>query len=347
MKIFLDESSCRQGLRPFTLTRHAADIRIGILTIREKWELLTAVPVTTERPPSDSNEWICIPANVIPTIHNYQQIIDSSKDGISLNSLEGVFQIEYPWHIFQYNDPALRSDFELLTRQHRSHIIHSSNQCILPEKIFIEEGAEVNYSILNASTGPIYIGKNANIMEGSMIRGPFSLGESSVLKMGTKIYGATTVGPHCVAGGEIKNSVLQAFSNKAHDGYLGDSVIGQWCNLGAGTSNSNVKNTGSAIRYYLEPDKAINAGNKGGLIMGDYSRAAINTSFNTGTIVGVCCNVFGNAFPPKFIPDFTWGDQRYEFEKAIADISNWKKMKHQEITSEEISCLTSLYQSTK
>ena len=223
--------------------------------------------------------------------------------------------------------------------------ISSTNKIICPENIFVEAGATINYSILNASDGPIYIGKNAEIQEGSLIRGPFALCEGSRVKMGTKIYGATTIGPYCLAGGEIKNSILMGYSNKSHDGYLGDSVIGEWCNLGAGTSNSNLKNTAGIVKVWSkEKNDFINAGNKCGLLMGDYSRSAINTSFNTGTVAGISCNIFGNAFPSKFIEDFTWGNEKYIFEKAISDINNWKKLKGLEITEEEIKSLKNIYE---
>jgi UDP-N-acetylglucosamine diphosphorylase/glucosamine-1-phosphate N-acetyltransferase len=185
------------------------------------------------------------------------------------------------------------------------------------------------------------------MLEGSLIRGPFSLGEGALVKMGAKIYGATTIGPYCLAGGEIKNSILFGYSNKAHDGYLGDSVIGEWCNLGAGTSNSNIKNTASEVNvWHFHTREYLKAGLKCGLLMGDYSRAAINTSFNTGTVVGVCANIFGEGMPPKFIPSFTWGNKGlslYEFEKALTDISNWKKLKNQVLTEEEITQLKHIF----
>src|SRR5204863_3570859 len=163
------------------------------------------------------------------------------------------------------------------------------------------KGAKVEHSMLNASNGPIYVGKNAEVMEGCMIRGPFALGQNAVLKMGSKVYGATSIGPSCAVAGEIKNSVLFGYSNKAHDGYLGDSVIGEWCNLGAGTSNSNLKNTAGIVKVWVDSkDDYLPVGVKCGLLMGDYSRSAINTSFNTGTVVGVCCNVFCERFPSKY-----------------------------------------------
>jgi len=178
-----------------------------------------------------------------------------------------------------------------------------------------------------------------------MIRGPFSLGEGSVLKMGSKVYGATSIGPHCIVGGEVKNSVLFGYSNKAHDGYLGDSVIGEWCNLGAGTSNSNLKNNAGEVKIWT-PRGQVNAGHKCGLLMGDYSRSMINTSFNTGTVVGVCCNVFGSGLTPKYLPSFSWGNDgidRYEFERALNDIESWKKLKGKKISKKERSILKHIF----
>ena len=335
MKIFLDDSQCRAKLVPFTYTRHVADIRIGILTIREKWEKLTGQFIDNSIIDNDPNSFK-INANEIPTQNNYKDILEHKSTETKT--------IEYPWQIFQYNNWALRQDFELITKSRKSYPISDTNQVIGEAHIFIEEGAEVEHSILNASAGPIYIGKNALIMEGNMIRGPFAICEGAVLKMGSKIYGATTIGPFCTAAGEIKNSVMFGYSNKAHDGYLGDSVLGEWCNLGAGTSNSNVKNTAGEVKYTSTANSvAIAAGNKGGLLMGDYSRAAINTSFNTGTVVGVCCNIFEQNFPEKYIPNFSWGTERYDFEKALKDIGNWKKMKGRSVSEKEKTLLHQLY----
>ena len=342
MNIFLDETTCRQPLFPFTHTRHVADIRIGILTIREKWEKIMGLPVITHSSLKDEKS-VIIKANIIPTIQTASQIIQAALNKTPLLETDEIKMLHFPWQIFLLNGYALIQDFETITSKRISASISATNTCLTPENIFIEEGAQVEHCILNATTGPIYIGKNAQLMEGSMIRGPFSAGEGSVIKMGAKIYGATTIGPYCVAGGEIKNAVLFGYSNKAHDGYLGDSVIGEWCNLGAGTSNSNVKNTGGEVKYYTDTDGVpIVAGNKAGLLMGDYSRCAINTSFNTGTVIGVCCNIFGE-MPGKYVHHFSWGTDRYIFEKVLTDISNWKKMKGHEITTEEINLLEQLY----
>jgi UDP-N-acetylglucosamine diphosphorylase/glucosamine-1-phosphate N-acetyltransferase len=253
--------------------------------------------------------------------------------------------LEHPWQIFEFNNWAITEDFKMITEGRISEKISSSNQAVSPGNIFIEAGAKISFSILNAESGPIYIGKNAEIQEGCLLRGPVSIGQESRVKMGTKIYGATTIGPNCLVGGEIKNSILMAFSNKAHDGYLGDSVIGEWCNLGAGTSNSNLKNNAATVKIWSkEKSIFIDAGKKCGLLMGDYSRCAINTSFNTGTVVGVCCSIFGDSFPPKFIDNFTWGKEKYIFEKALVDINNWKKLKGREITETELQSLKNIYQ---
>jgi UDP-N-acetylglucosamine diphosphorylase / glucose-1-phosphate thymidylyltransferase / UDP-N-acetylgalactosamine diphosphorylase / glucosamine-1-phosphate N-acetyltransferase / galactosamine-1-phosphate N-acetyltransferase len=338
--IVLTDKNFRENLFPFTHTRHAANIRIGILTIKEKWELLLGEKVSVD----ETKLGIVIPANIIPTKENYKQIIEAATKNIFLMETDSIKIISFPWHIFQLNDYALRQDFILLSDTSVTQVLNDTNKIINNEAIFIGKDVKMNHCILNASTGPIYIDDGAEIMEGSMIRGPFYLGKNSVVKMGSKIYGATTIGPNCVVSGEIKNSVLFGNSNKAHDGYLGDSVIGDWCNIGAGTSNSNVKNTGGNVGYTLEKDtQAIFAGNKAGLLMGDYSRAAINTAFNTGSVVGVCCNIFGEIMPPKFSDNFTWGTEKYILDKAIQDIDNWMKFKNQQIDKRTVQLLTALY----
>lgn len=222
--------------------------------------------------------------------------------------------------------------------------LSSSSQIIHAYNIFVEEGAILENCILNASEGPIYIAKNCKIMDGAILRGPIFIDEGSIVKMGATIYGGTSIGKNCVVGGEIKNSIINNFSNKAHHGYLGDSIIGKWCNLGAGTSTSNVKNNGSDVMLQLA-NAELNAGNKFGLLMGDYSRSAINTSFNTGTVVGTCCNIFTEGLTPKYIPNFSWGckGERYELPKAFTDIENWKIMKGEILSKEERELLKNLY----
>jgi UDP-N-acetylglucosamine diphosphorylase/glucosamine-1-phosphate N-acetyltransferase len=337
--ITVNNDSAKQNLYPFTLTRSALDIRIGMFTLREKWRLF-GYEIEVD------NCAESLPANIIPSYQILEGLIKNNFQSI----ISAAKKIEHPWDIFRLNDEMIRQDFSIITKEKISKPISSTNKLISPENIFIEEDASVEHCILNASTGPLYIGKNAKIMEGSMIRGPFVLCENSVVKMGSKIYGATTIGKNCIVGGEVKNSVIGDHSNKSHDGYLGDSVIGEWCNIGAGTSNSNIKNTGSDVMVWNDSsNRFINAGKKCGLIMGDYSRCAINTSFNTGTVIGVCCNIFGSGLTPKHIRNFSWGfgESCYEFEKATKGIDNWKKLKNQSITDVEIQTLKHIFEQSK
>ena len=389
-KIIFTEEYCKPAnLNPFTLTRHMQDIRVGILTIREKWEKLLQLPSFNKwedhylsddssikiGQQKDPDTALLVHANVLPTKAMISKIkklqngeyISAGKNGsiafafsneqvIGLHKIKVTRQVkyesplkilQYPWEIVRLNDWAIREDFVLLTSKRRSAAISKTNAVINSSQIFMEQGAKVEHCILNASAGPVYIGKNVEIMEGSMIRGPVALCEGSVVKMGTKIYGATTIGPHCTVGGELKNVLMFGYSNKAHDGYLGDSVIGEWCNLGAGTTNSNVKNNCGEVKYWVDADKKeMSAGLKGGLLMGDYSRAAINTSFNTGTVVGVNCNVFATGLTPKLIPSFTWGCDgitRYKLSKALEDVDKWKNLKGMSITIREKEILTDIY----
>lgn len=340
--VYLTDQEIRHHLYPFSQIRSVADIRIGILTIREKWQALLnkeiiLVKAAEEVPADDA---ILFAANIVPT-RQFVESLGANPD------YDTVKILQYPWHIFQWNAWALEEDFAIITNDRHTAVIPETVKAIHSGKIFIEPGAKLQHCMLNATDGPIYIGKNAEVMEGCYIRGPFALCEGAVLKMGTKVYGATTIGPYSVVGGEIKNSVIFGYSNKAHDGYLGDSVIGEWCNLGAGTSNSNLKNNASEVRVWSQPQKDyIRAGLKCGVLMGDYSRCAINTSFNTGTVVGICSNIVGEGFPAKHIPNFSWGNQalsQYEFDKAIVDIGNWKKLKNQDITDDEIHQLRYIF----
>lgn len=389
-KIIFTEEYCKpENLHPFTYTRHIQDIRIGILTIREKWErylkILSANKWEDHYLDNEQSikiekgigrdDYLLVHANVLPTaaviskikkLKNGEFLFSGTEGGVAykfsnkevlgLHKIKVSHSVEYrgdlkaihyPWQIFQLNDWALREDFSLITGKRRSKAISGTNKTVKPSQIFLEPGVKMEHCFLNAEDGPIYIGKNATIMEGASIRGPVAICEGAVIKMGTKIYGATTIGPFCTVGGEIKNSVLFAYSNKAHDGYLGDSVLGEWCNLGAGTTNSNVKNNAGEVKYWVDADKKeISAGTKGGMLMGDYSKAAINTSFNTGTVVGVCCNVVTPGLTPKLIPNFSWGADgitKYRLNKALIDIDNWKKLKGSAITEREKQILTDIY----
>ena len=222
---------------------------------------------------------------------------------------EEIIQIKNTWDIFSKNDEAIRQDFNFLTEGRTSQPIPETVNCVGRENIFLEEGAKLTFATLNATTGPIYIGKNAEIMEGVVVRGALAMCENSVLKLGAKIYGATTLGPYCKVGGEVNNSVLFGYSNKGHDGFLGNSVLGEWCNLGADTNNSNLKNNYAEVRLWnYETGRFAKTGLQFcGLMMGDHSKCGINTMFNTGTVIGVSSNIFGSGFPRNFVPSFSWG----------------------------------------
>lgn len=356
MNYILFDGTVRNSLLPFTFTRPVADIRVGILTIREKWEKYLGYTTTTltedylmeKYPMVEMEENILINASFLPNEVLVEMILNLEKnqaiiyeeeivafysentqqeidfDTYEMLPLENeVMQIVHTWDIFSKNDKAIRDDFELLTQDRMSQPIPKSVNVIAPEHVFIEEGAKLEFVTLNASTGPIYIGKDAEIMEGSVIRGPFALCEHAQVKLATKIYGATTVGPHCRVGGEINNSVLFAYSNKGHDGFLGNSVLGEWCNIGADSNNSNLKNNYEEVKLWsYETGSFQKTGLQFcGLMMGDHSKCGINTMFNTGTVVGVSANIFGSGFPRNFVPSFAWGGASgfttYQIKKAL------------------------------
>ena len=342
MNYILFDSDVRNALLPFTYTRPVADIRIGILTIREKWEnflgftttSLTEEYLENKYPMVELDKNILINASFLPTKNLVKQVSDLSNNQAifqgeqviafftsdtqehvdfdsyeQLEFKEEVLQIKNTWDIFSLNDKAIQADFDLLTEGRTSQSIPSGVHAIQEENIFIEQGATISYSSLNASKGPIYIGKDSEIMEGSLVRGPFSLGENSILKMGTKVYGATTVGPFCKVGGEINNSVLFGYSSKGHEGFLGNSVLGEWCNIGADSDTSNLKNNYAEVKLWnYQEERFTNTGLQFcGLMMGDHSKCGINTMFNTGTVIGVSANVFGSGFPRNFVSSFSWG----------------------------------------
>ncbi|WP_456442057.1 putative sugar nucleotidyl transferase [Psychroserpens sp.] len=342
MNYILFDGPSRNNLLPFTFTRPVAEIRVGILTIREKWEKYLGFTTTTlteeylsEKFPMvemDSN--VMINASYLPNkelvamVKNLEenQAVFKDEDVIAFFSKEtqdevnfdtykaieydaDLIKIEHTWDIFSKNGEAIQEDFELLTHDRKSQPIPDSNNCINAQNIFIEEGAKLEFATLNASSGPIYIGKDSEIMEGSIIRGPFALCDHATVKLGAKIYGPTTVGPHSKVGGEVNNSILFGYSNKGHDGFLGNSVIGEWCNLGADTNTSNLKNNYAEVRLwnYNTQGFARTGLQFCGLMMGDHSKCGINTMFNTGTVVGVSANIFGSGFPRNYVPSFSWG----------------------------------------
>jgi UDP-N-acetylglucosamine diphosphorylase/glucosamine-1-phosphate N-acetyltransferase len=251
-----------------------------------------------------------------------------------------IFQIKNLWDIFQENGKAIQLDFDLLGKKGvEGDVKHST---LIGENIYIHPKAKVTAAILNSESGPIYIGEDAEVMEGSVIRGPFALCEHAVLKLSTKIYGPTTIGPYSKVGGEVTNSILFGYSNKGHDGFLGNSVLGEWCNLGADTNNSNLKNNYSHIKLWNY--KAKDYKNTGlqfcGLIMGDHSKSGINTMFNTGTVVGVSSNIFGGGFPPKFIPSFSWGGsdglEPFNINKAIEVAEKMMERRGVELSEQDV-----------
>jgi UDP-N-acetylglucosamine diphosphorylase/glucosamine-1-phosphate N-acetyltransferase len=367
---------------PFSLTRSLTEIRVGIYTIKERWDaLLSSESQVFTSPylqslyhaPFLEQEGVvlyinatCIPNEAIKkailSLGEGESLLDEDGKWIaSFTSDRSIGKIllgdpnlkktipakfiKNAMHLLQLNAVMMQLDFNQVISNQTSIVVDASNRLICPENIFIAEGACLSGVSLNATDGPIYIGKNALLMEGVAIRGPFVLGEKSVVKMNASIYGATSVGPYCTIGGEIKNSILMGYSNKAHEGYLGDSIIGQWCNVGAGTSNSNVKNTAGPIQIWNQHLKSWDTvGNKMGMIVGDYTRFAIQSSINTGSYVGVSSNIYGNGLLPKMIPNFSWGITKgYQLDKAIEDIENWKKMKGFQISDAEKEVLKALF----
>lgn len=386
MNYILYDGSVRNALLPFTFTRPVADIRIGILTIREKWEKYLGVTTTTlteeylseKYPMVELEENVMINASFCPNealvemisfLKPMQAIVKDDEiiaffttdeqEEVDFEKYEliefekDVLTVEHTWDIFQKNDQAIREDFELLTADRKSQPIPSTVNVLGAENIFIEEGAVLNFCTLNASTGPIYIGNEAEIMEGSVIRGPFALGEHAQVKLASKIYGATTVGPHCRVGGEVNNSVMFAYSNKGHDGFLGNAVLGEWCNIGADSNNSNLKNNYEAVKLWdYETERFVNTGLQFcGLMMGDHSKCGINTMFNTGTVIGVSANIFGAGFPRNYIPNFTWGGaqgtQAYLPKKAFETARVVMSRRSVEFSESDEAILTHIFNETK
>lgn len=386
MNYILFDGPYRDNLLPFTYTKPVADLRIGILTIREKWELFLKTTTTTftedylseKYPMVELENNVMINASVIPSKNMVEQIKSLKHNQaifynevliafFSLSDVETIdFELFYKinlneepiiikntWDIFSNNGIALQRDYEKITEGRKSLPIPDSVNVVNPEQIFIEEGAVLNFVTINASKGPVYIGKNSEIMEGSIIRGPLALCEGAVLKLGTKIYGPTTVGPYSKVGGEVNNSVISGYSNKGHDGFLGNSVIGEWCNLGADTNTSNLKNNYAEVRLWdYESGRFASTGLQFcGLMMGDHSKCAINTMFNTGTVVGVCANIFGSGFPRNFVPSFSWGGSQgfttYLTSKAFEVAKIVMSRRNIEFTEQDEYILTTIFNQTE
>ncbi len=355
--ILFDDQKVRNGLLPLTFTRPVADIRFGISTMREKWERILGAETSTltesylrkKFPVVKGDTNILINSSVCPSENLLAQIqalgtnqalvgdvkvIAMNLSGDNLDAMDTsettevkldaeTICINHVWDLFAKLDITIDSDFKCITKGRKSQPVSETNKIIGDNPIFIEEGAVVEYAFLNATNGPIYIGKDAEVMESSVIRGPFALGEHSVVRAGTKIYGPTSIGPHSKVGGEISNSLIIGYSNKAHDGFIGNSVLGEWCNLGAGTNVSNLKNTYDTVRIWSHHQETfVNTGLQFcGLIMGDHSKTSINTMLNTGTVVGVSANLFGSGFPRQFVSSFSWGGfsglKKYNLNKAL------------------------------
>lgn len=375
----------RNSLLPLTYTRPVCDIRIGILTIREKWEkylgektsTITEDYLSAKYPTEQSEEMMLINGSICPTPKLLKaikglkvgQVLVCQGNVVAMYKTKAQFlseedstqeiEVEYDfikinntWDIFVLNDKALREDFELLTQNRKSAPLSSTNRVVGEQNIFVEEGAVVEFAILNAKEGPIYIGKDAEVMEGSIVRGPFAMCEHSVLKMASKIYGATTLGPYVKVGGEVSNVVIFGYSNKAHDGFIGNSVIGEWCNIGADTNASNLKNTYEEVRVWsIEKNTFVPTGQTFfGTIMGDHSKCGINTMFNTGTVVGVSSNIYGHGYQRNYIPSFAWGGttglKSYDMEKAIEVAEKMYQRRNVVMSQQDKEILRNVYTQT-
>ena len=374
MKIQLVDGKHRSHLLPLTYTRPVAELRCGIITIAEKYTKRgheigygTEAYLNVKYPPIEAE--VLVSGSVCPTDAFLEAVAGLSSgqaliQGDELLAFKGekwedepseiipfsgaLNLITRPWDIWSKNASELNLDFDLLTKDRFSAPIDATNT-VIGDKVFLEEGAKATASILNATSGPIYLAKNAEIMEGCIVRGGLALGESSALKMGAKIYGATTLGPHCKVGGEVNNSVIIGYSNKGHDGFLGNSALGEWCNLGADTNNSNLKNNYDEVKAwsYVDGRFAKTGQQFCGLIMGDHSKSGINTMFNTGTVVGVSANVYGAGFPRNFIASFTWGGPQgtmeYRIDKALDTADRMMKRRGLEVDEVEKAILEQVY----
>ena len=391
--IILFDDDNWEGLLPLTFTKPICELRVGILTIREKWEkhldasgsFITQDFLSEKYPIQIEQDNIIINSTVLPTpkllklikqLANNEAILDGDEllaarltneqfdnliDDNVLTELEGIDvsndvdvirRIIRPYHIFSLNEVEIQSDFDLLTEGRKSIPLSDTNTIINSEKIFIEEGASVECAILNAKTGPIYVGKDAVIMEGSAIRGPLAMCEGAVLKMGSKIYGATTLGPYSKVGGEVSNSVLIGYSNKGHEGFLGNSVIGEWCNIGADTNISNLKNNYDEVKLWsYDEQRFLKTGLQFcGLIMGDHSKTGINTMFNTGTVVGINANIFGSGYPRNYVPSYAWGGAQgfktYLLKKALETAEKVMARRNLTLTEEDKKILEHVFLNT-
>lgn len=386
MKVILADFDLAPAFLPFTYTKPLAELRMGILTFRERWEYLFRTPCSSwgedymqaKYPLEVASDNLIVAATLIPTkslIDDFKALkagealfkgeqlmgyraesLINSKEAASLKKIQypaEVLSIQHPWELFSKNDEVLRNDFALLTKGKKSNPLSPTNTLVGDAgQLFIEEGASVECSILNTETGPIYVGKNAQIMEGCIVRGGLAMCESAVLKMGAKLYGASTFGPYCKVGGEVNNAILMGYSNKGHEGFLGNSVLGEWCNLGADTNTSNLKNNYAPVKLWsYDTGRFAQTGLQFcGLMMGDHSKTGINTMFNTGTVVGVSANIFGSGFPRNFVPSFSWGGasgySEYKTNKAFETAAAMMARRGQEFDEIEQAILETVFDRT-
>ena len=383
MQLVFSDAQYWGDFLPLTFTRPVAELRIGILTFQERWKKLLEIEdiafltedyLQEKFKKPESKESLLIVPNFLPTESVLEQIkkikqgealiyqneviiakLDMRNFSLSqitkMTDVEGeLLFVKSPSDIFTYNQQFLDYDFELLTRNRKSQELSETNNFLGDkEDLFIEEGAEIEFATLNCKTGKIYVGKNAEIMEGTMIRGSLALCEGSKINMGAKVYGATTIGPYSKVGGEVNNIVIFGYSNKGHEGFIGNSVIGEWCNLGADTNSSNLKNNYANVKLWnYRLSKFVDTGLQFcGLIMGDHSKSAINTQFNTGTVVGVAANIFKTGFPPNLVKSFSWGgmngDESYRLDKVLEVMEKVMQRRKVDLTDVDKNIISHLY----
>ncbi|MCS6929921.1 MAG: GlmU family protein [Saprospiraceae bacterium] len=392
--LILFDSDARNHLLPLTATRPMGELRIGIFTIRGKWErylnsyasYITQEYLQEKYPIRVESENLVVNGGILPNellcqriaqlgfseallrdgeliatrldALQFETLIEDEEvrelQGIELEADIPIVRIQRLWELTQQNGAAIEADFQWIVRNRQSAPLPDSNRLIGPaDRLFIEPDARIEACTLNTTEGPIYIGKNAEVMEGCLLRGPIAIGEGAVLKMGARIYGPTTIGPGCKIGGEVTRSIFIGNSNKAHEGFIGDSVIGEWCNIGADTNNSNLKNNYSEVKLwdYAEESFVRTGTQLCGLFMGDHAKCGINTMFNTGTVVGVFANVFGSGYPRHFIPDFAWGGpdsgfRTYTFEEACATAQRVLQRRNRNLTDLDKAILRHIYEQT-
>lgn len=385
--ILFDEFVTRKNMLPMTFVRPIAEIRFGILTMRQKWEhflgqttsTLTENYLLPKYPIHEEDENILINASFQPEavmvdlirkLKPNQALVlgdhiiamyvyrdgsdnpDAEKDLEMIEYQGSPIKLNYPWDIFTYNAEAIRHDWPIVTAGKKSAGFCKGTHVVAPENVFVEEGATISHAIINATNALVYIGRHAEIMEGAVIRGSLALCEYATIRMGARIYGATTIGPWSKVGGELDNVVIFGYSNKAHGGFIGNSVIGEWCNIGADTNSSNLKNNYDLVKVWnYNEQRFIDTGLQFvGMIMGDHSKTGINTMLNTGTVIGVNTNVFGSGFPRAFIPSFFWGGAsgfiNFDFDKAVEVADRMFSRRNLVFDANEKSILKSVYQMT-